>query len=178
MARPVSDDFLHSMRFHVEVIDGSVPPTERLGTPEAGFSMCSVPEATVEPVEYKEGTYIYTRKQPGNTTFGEISMSRGVAITDSAFWQWIKTVIEGSGNYREDIRIKHYHREEALPGSGDVTTNLTAIPTSRNAARTYQVFEAFPSRHKVAGDLDATASEISIMELDLAFEYFNLIINT
>jgi phage tail-like protein len=177
MARPVSDDFLHSMRFHVEVIDGSVAPTERLGAPEAGFSMCSVPEATVEPVEYKEGTYIYTRKQPGNTTFADISLSRGVAITDSAFWRWIKTVIEGAGNYREDVRIKHYHREEALPGSGDVTTNLTAIPTSVDAARTYEVFEAFPSRHKVAGDLDATASEISIMELDLAFEYFNLIIN-
>jgi len=167
------------MRFHVQVIDGTSPSGERLGPPEAGFSMCSVPEATVEAVEYKEGTYIYTRKQPGNTTFSDISMSRGVAITDTAFWMWIKTVIEGSGEYREDIRIKHYHREEALVGSGDVGKNLTAIPTGgeTKAARVYEVFNAFPARHKVAGDLDATASEISIMELDLSYEYFNLIIN-
>lgn len=176
MARPVAEDFLHSMRFHVEIIDGTRPDAG-FGPPEAGFSMCSVPEATTEAVEYKEGTYIYTRKQPGNTTFAAISLSRGVAITDSAFWTWMKIVIEGAGEYRQDIRIKHYHREEALPGSGDVTANLTAIPTSVPAARTYEVFNAFPSRHKVAGDLDATASEISIMELDLEFEYFNLIIN-
>lgn len=173
MARPVAEDFLHSMRFHVEVISGDGP---NLGPPEAGFSMCSVPEATTESVEYKEGTYIYTRKQPGNTTFSDISMSRGVAITDSAFWRWMKIVIEGAGEYRQDIRIKHYHREEALPGSGNVAVNLTAIPTTEDAARTYEVFNAFPVRHKVAGDLDATASEISIMELDLAYEYYNLII--
>ena len=173
MARPVAEDFLHSMRFHVEVIQGDRP---NFGPPEAGFNMCSVPEATVEAVEYKEGTYIYTRKQPGNTTFSDITLSRGVAITDSAFWTWIKQVIEGAGEYRQDIRIKHYHREEALPGSGDVGVNLTAIPTSTEAARTYEVFNAFPARHKVAGDLDATASEISIMEMDLSYEYFNLII--
>lgn len=176
MARPVAEDFLHSMRFHVEIIDGSRPDAG-FGAPEAGFSMCSVPEATVEAVEYKEGTYIYTRKQPGNTTFGDISMSRGVAKTDTAFWTWIKTVIEGAGEYRQDVRIKHYHREEALPGSGDVNVNLTAIPTSVPAARTYEVYNAFPARHKVGGDLDATASEISIMEMDLAYEHFNLIIN-
>jgi len=175
MARPVAEDFLHSMRFHVEVVDGSRPDAS-FGPPEAGFSMCSVPEATAEAVEYKEGTYIYTRKQPGNTTFADISMSRGVAITDSAFWQWMKIVIEGAGEYRQDIRIKHYHREEAL--TGDVAGNLTAIPIEREAARTYVIFNAFPSRHKVAGDLDATASEISIMELDLAFEYYNLVIHT
>jgi len=176
MARPVAEDFLHSMRFHVEIIDGSRPDAG-FGPPEAGFSMCSVPEATVEAVEYKEGTYIYTRKQPGNTSFSDVSLSRGVAITDTAFWVWMKTVIEGAGEYRQDIRIKHYHREEALPGSGDVGANLTAIPTSEDAARTYELFNAFPIRHKVAGDLDATASEISIMELDLSYEYFNLIVN-
>lgn len=177
MARPVAEDFLHSMRFHVEIIDGSRPDAG-FGPPEAGFSMCGVPEATVEAVEYKEGTYVYTRKQPGNTTFADISLSRGVAITDSAFWKWIKIVIEGAGEYRQDVRIKHYHREEALPGTGnDFSTNLTAIPTSVAAARTYEIFNSFPVRHKVAGDLDATASEISIMELDLSFEYFNLIIN-
>jgi len=175
MARPVSEDFLHSMRFHVEVVSGEVAAEERLGPPQAGFSMCSVPEATIEAVEYKEGTYIYTRKQPGNTTFAPISLSRGVAITDQAFWKWTKTVMEGAGNYREDVRIKHYHREEALTGSTE--GNLTAIPTEVDAQRTYLVHEAFPARYKVAGDLDATASEISIMELDLELEYYELIVN-
>lgn len=173
-ARPVSEDFLHSMRFHVLLAEGSSPPDERLGPLEAGFSMCSVPEATVEAVEYKEGTYIYTRKQPGNTTFADISMSRGVAITDRAFWLWVKQVIEGTGNYREHVMIRHFHREEALVGSGNPATNISNFPSDTPAARTYVIYEAFPVRHKVAGDLDATASEISIMELDLSFEYFSL----
>lgn len=179
MARAVASDFLHSMRFHV-----TSDANNSLGRKnnadgnqgaEAGFSMVSTPEATVEVVEYKEGTFIYTRKQPGNTTVADISMSRGVCRGDSSFWDWLRRVIEGSGEYRSDLQIKHFHRDNALnreyPGAG--TANKTGLFTD-SPARTYHVKEAFPSRHKVAGDFDATASEISIMEMDVAFEHFEV----
>ena len=171
MARAQSTDFFHSMRFHVDVVGSNLV----LG-PSAGFSAVTVPEMTVEAVEYHEGRDIYTKKQPGNPTFSEITMSRGVTKADSTFWLWILQIAEGSaapGDYRVDLRIKHYHRD-SLPGPNAAGGNSTVIK-SDTGARIYEVYEAFPMRHKVASDLDATASEISIMELDVAFEYFNII---
>jgi len=171
MARAQASDFLHSMRFHVTASDSGFldqPPNQADGRGHAGFSMCSTPEATVEVMEYKEGTFVYTRKFPGNPTMADMTLSRGVARMDSTFWNWIQKVIEGQGEYRTDLQIKHYHRAQALNGP-----NITQI-NIENPARIYHVKEAFPARHKVAGDMDATAGEISIMELDIAYEHFTV----
>jgi len=185
MARALAQDFLHSMRFHVLVaaVDGNsdVDLVTGNGRPDAGFSAVTTPEATIEAVEYKEGQMVYTRKYPGNPSMSDITLSRGVARGDGTFWRWLRLVIEGAdagpaNEYRADLAIRHFHRDASLvrsaPASGGQAnkTNLnTDLP-----GRTYHVRECFPIRHKVAGDLDATASEISIMELDLAYEHFEV----
>jgi phage tail-like protein len=180
MAREVATDFIHSMRFQVVTNDGGRPGLSPDGRADAGFSMMSTPEATVEAVEYREGTFVYTRKYPGLPTMNDLSMSRGVARGDSKFWDWLRIVIEGSGEYRQDLDINHYHRDTALTRANPVVStapdaNLTQIPVNEVVpARVYHISQAFPTRHKVAADLDATASEISIMELDLSFEYFEV----
>jgi len=182
MARPQQTDFLHSMRFHVNATiaaggaaDMNLNSTVQSGKAQAGFSSVTTPEATVEAVEYREGGYIYTRKQPGNPTVSDLTMQRGVTRSDSSFWKWLRVVIEGSGEYRADLGISHYHRDKALtreyPAQG--TVNLAGINLD-GPARIYHVKEAFPTRHKVSGDLDATASEISIMEIDFAYESFEV----
>lgn len=176
--RAASTDFINSAKFQADVTSfGGVKRLVTPGRSQAGFSNCSTPEVTVEAVEYKEGTMIYTRKFPGNPSMSDITLSRGVARGDSSFWDWLRIIIEGSGEYRADVMIKHFHRENTLtrplpPNQGD--ENLTEIPINALPARTYHVKEAFPIRHKVAGDLDATASEISIMEIDLSYEHFEV----
>ena len=178
MARSVATDFLHSMRFQVVTTDGARPSLTPAGRPDAGFTQVTTPEATAEAVEYKEGTMIYVRKYPGSPTIADISMMRGVARRDSSFWDWMRVVLEGSGEYRQDLDIKHFHREDALTrddggGAAGAGANLTQI-NSENPARIYHVREGFITRHKSAGDLDATASEISIMEMDVAYEHFEI----
>lgn len=187
MARPLNTDYLHSMRFHVSIDDNQNSPVIDLnpsGRPDAGFSNVTTPEATVEAVEYKEGTMVYTQKYPGNPTMSDITLSRGVARQDSSFWGWLRVVLEGGplgsseAQYRADLTIKHYHRDNSLvrdqPTTGANENRTSIKPADITAARSYHVKQAFPIRHKVAGDLDATASEISIMELDLAYEYFEV----
>ena len=189
MARPASTDFLHSMRFHVTT-DGSPltgipdalrPEMSAANTP-AGFMSCTTPEATTESVEYREGHFNYSQKYPGNTTVNEVTLQKGVTPMNSNFWNWLKVVIEGSGNYRTDVTIKHFNRS-VLTGSAPLTgqaTGGTGSPRSRAnqtdavASRTYTLYEAFPIRVKVAGDLDATSSDISVTELDIAYEYFSV----
>jgi phage tail-like protein len=166
------------MRFHVDVVNADgVNLAAVPGNPQAGFSNVTTPEATSEAVEYKEGTDVYVRKYPGSPTVSDITLSRGVARGDSSFWHWMRAVIEGTGNYRADLDIQHYHRDNVLTRPIDAlgnTENLTRFDPAAGAGRIYHVKEGFPTRHKVAGDLDATASEISVMELDIAYEYFEV----
>jgi len=184
MVRPITSDYLHSMRFHVEMVDppsGGSPGYLQGGTadlrlPHAGFSACTTPELSSEAVEYKEGHFIYPRKYPGNPSVSDITMSRGVARLDSSLFSWMQATVEGgdptgTGSYRGDIDIKHFHRREMFAGGPNIQ-NVDL--TNTNPARIYHVRESFPIRCKVASDLDATASEISVQELDVAYEFFTV----
>lgn len=183
MARAAASDFLHGMRFHVVVTGntdwmGSVGNTRQVAATPAGFTSCTVPDVQVTAVMYKEGTMIYERKYPGETTMGgDITLDRGVARGDSSFWHWIRTVIEGSGDYRADLDIKHYHREQALTrnvAEGGDKPNKTSLFLDK-PARIYHVHEAFPTSHNVVSNsLTSTDGEISVMQITLAFEHFEI----
>lgn len=182
MARAKSTDFLHSFRFHV-VVTGFGPGSDpKLGTlsgqqVSAGFSSCSTPEVSHDAVEYREGHYIYSKKYVGLPTVSDITLSRGVALTDGAMWAWMKDVIEGNAEYRANLSILHFHRDakpQSTSGSTNTEMPIKAGPTDPGYVE-YRCSEAFPVRHKVANDLDATASEVSIQELDMAIEYFDVI---
>jgi phage tail-like protein len=172
MARPYAQDYLQSMRFQVKCVD---PQSFSLDGAEAdaGFMSVSTPEATTEAVEYREGTYNYPRKFPGNTTVADISMQRGVVLKDTAFWSWMSIVIHGEGEYRSDINIYHYDRS-VLKKNVPNYSGTSAIAASSIGGRIYHLYQAFPIRCKVAGDLDATSSDVSVAEFDVAFEYFEV----
>lgn len=182
MARAKSTDFLHNFRFHVIVTGfggGNTPQLGSLtgtdGTVTAGFNTCSTPEATQEAVEYREGHYIYTKKYSGLPTISDISLARGVAKADGTFWAWMKSVIEGNEEYRANLRILHFHRDSKPATSSTPGSPNTEQKAIESGSIEYQCGQAFPIRHKVASDLDATGSEVSIQELDLAIEYFDVI---
>jgi phage tail-like protein len=174
------------MRFHVFTSSGnrflSLSDTLAEGKPKAGFSAMGVPSATVDTPEYREGHYIYTRKQPGIPTMDDITMSRGVTRRDTDFWDWLRVVIEGQGGYRTDLTIHHFARE-GDGGSPALPRNFPVAQTNQNAqgldlnseARVlYRVFEAFPNSHRVSTDLDGTASDIAIKELGISYESFEV----
>lgn len=180
MARAQATDFLSSMRFNVDVVGvGGVSFLQRPGStglPQSGFNNVSIPSINVEAVEYKEGTDIYSRKFPGNPSVDDVTLSRGVVRLDSSFYDWIRVVVEGSGEYRADIDIKQYHRDTSLvrpfPTTGGVP-NLTRIDTS-TPARIIHCHEAFPTMVKPGADLDATSGEVNVAEMTVAIEYFEV----
>lgn len=173
MARAMATDFLQSMRFHVDAIGvGGTPRLVVPGRPQAGFSQVSTPELSSDSVEYKEGNMVYVLKQPGMPQLSDISMSRGVTRGDSSFWEWMRVVVEGSGEYRADLEIKQFHRDTSLvrtqPANGS-QPNLTNINTDVPAVIIH-ARECFPIRVKPAADFDGTASEISLAEIDISVE--------
>jgi hypothetical protein len=83
----------------------------------------------------------------------------------------VSIVAHGEGEYRADIEIYHYNRsvlQKAVPNWAGGTE-----PTGGYGGRKYTLHEAFPIRCKIAGDLDASSSDISVQEIDVAFEYFS-----
>jgi phage tail-like protein len=161
MARVESTDPLHNFRFHVRTASEQGQFSSSEG--EAGFQSCTLPEVSAEAVEYREGTYTYTRKFPGLPTVTDVSLMRGVTKTDTSFFDWIQAAIRG-GEYRTDMTIYHWHRDGKTYGT------LSDL----NAARKYLCYEAFPIRVKPAADLDATSADVAIAEMDVAIEYFEI----
>ena len=185
MVRAAAQDFLHSMRFHVttstDIADSMRPEVFGGSNTPAGFMSCTTPEATTEAVEYREGQFNYPMKFPGNTTVSDVTLQKGVVAAASNFWNWMRVVIEGSGNYRCTVTIKHYNRsvltnKRPTAASASVTSQPTSSAAKDGvASRQYILYEAFPIRHKVAADLDASSSDISVQELDIAYEYFEVL---
>lgn len=180
MARAQATDPLHNFRFHARAgsvdglaaIDAMQPggvPSPGVGdTAEAGFTAVTAPEYTVEAAEYREGIKTYTEKYPGIPTVNEATYSRGVSRNDTSFLAWVLAAIEGR-EYRTDITVFHATRAGRTTPH-DPATNFPNAETKR-----YIQFEAFPVRVKVAGDLDASTSDVGIAEMDVAFEHFGII---
>lgn len=174
MARAADTDYFHSFRFWAAAARAGGGNPLQAG--EAGFSAVTIPEYTLEGVEYREGHYTFTRKFPGLITTADLTFSRGVVRGDTAFLAWLLQAGVGPGEYRADVTIWHFHRMANPPGP-DLTSLGTMIPTGQQAVgpgRKYTVREAIPIRVKPAGDLESTSADVSIAEADVAYEFFNV----
>lgn len=162
MARAQSSDLLHNFRFQVTDVKsggGSFLGTEeKRGEkfPQAGFSQCSMPSITVESATYREGLWRYTKKFPGIPTLEAITLQRGVAKAESALYKWVLACVKGE-EYRADVTVAHFHREnDAAP------------------ARRIHLKNAFATGHKPGADLDANSSDVSIAEVTVDYESFDV----
>lgn len=178
MARAKALDKLHNFRFHV-VVRGFGPNTAPVlgtltngGQVTAGFMSCSAPEVTEEAVDYREGHFIYAQKFVGLPTVSDITLARGVALAEGTLWAWVKDVIEAGNEYRADVDIYHLHRDmkptTASPAPMPIDTNSTGMIK-------YECLNAFPTSFKTSGDLDASSSDVSVQELTMAIESFDVV---
>jgi len=162
--RNATTDYFHNFRFHASTVGpGGI---DYLDSQEAGFNTCTTPEYTLEATEYREGIYVYTRKFPGLPTVSDVTLGRGVTRRESSFYEWMIRCIEG-GEYRATLTIYHYHRVGFDPGE-------QASREDQNFAKKYVCYNCIPIRLKIAGDLDATAADVSIAEMDVAMERFEV----
>lgn len=171
MARSITGDFYQGFRFHIRssenskykpfAVDGNVSAgragLDTFNGADAGFQSCTLPEISVDPVEYREGNSTITMKQAGILTISDMSLMRGVTKYDSQFYDWISQLRDGK-EYRVDLTVFHMGRQDDL-------SKLTT-----ETMRSYYCTECFPGRVKFAGDLDSTGSEVSIAECDIVME--------
>lgn len=130
------------------------------GRTVAGISKVGALTRTTESVEHRDGADPSTvHKSPGQTSYGEIALERGVTH-DEEFERWMNKVWNfGSGlgaevslaNFRKDIII------EFLNEAGQV-------------AIAYKVYRCWPSEYQALPELDASANAVAIQTLTLQNE--------
>jgi phage tail-like protein len=120
------------------------------GVLAAGFSEVTGMNGEVQAVEYREGRdpNSNTRKLPGLSKYGNVTLKKGVTI-DQDFFRWFKSGVDGD-ILRLDISI-------------------LLLDELRQEKVRYNLTNAWPVKF-VAPDLKASANEIAITSLELAHE--------
>jgi len=191
MARAQATDPLHNFRFHAGLAEGDGNrwggdlSSDVIGNSkgEAGFNTFTAPEVTLEWVDYREGIRIYTEKYPGIPTMNDLTLGRGVARAETNFFEWMLAALENR-EYRADLNVYHFPRDSmtrnAANGSqpGEGLDGLGLPDDALDLAKVYRIFNAGPGRVKIAADMDATSGDVSITEMDIVYERFDVIVPT
>jgi phage tail-like protein len=156
-ARSQSKDPFLSNKFGIVFESGPLKSTTVYG-----FQTATMPEQSIEQMEYSEGLFTYTRVYPGRSSFGTVTLGKGVVPGDSLFAKWIRRASEG-WNYRSTVTIYQYSRQNV---SGSTSYS------SKTPSRKIKLINAMPVRFKAGSDLDAMSAEISIQEIEIAYERF------
>lgn len=125
------------------------------GIDQAAFSEVSGFDASVDVIEYREGTETINspRKMPGLTKYGNVTLKWGMSESLS-FYEWVSGISSGETGTAED-RVK------------DITIYLQ--DDAHNDIANWTFFNAWPCKY-TAPDFNASSSEIAFESVELAFE--------
>jgi phage tail-like protein len=122
------------------------------GITRAGFSECTIPDSTQDPIEYREGNEVFTvRKIPGLIKYGNLTLKWGITDDSMELYEWRRQV--------EECKMKEARRNIAV----------VILDDEGEAKSRWEFFFAWPTKYD-APDLNATGSDIAIETLEIAHE--------
>lgn len=115
-----------------------------------GFTEVSGFDATIEPIEYREGDMATETplKVAGLRKYGNITLKKGV-ITAKEMYDWLTPGLTGAV-----IRK---------------TVTISLLDETQKAVATWQIINAWPTKYTVP-DFNTTFNEITVESLELAYE--------
>ncbi len=123
----------------------------------AGFAECTGLQMETKVFEYKEGGRNETAlKFPETTTYGNITLKRGITFSDELI-KWQLDVVNGKFSINP--------REKSQPRS----ISIILMDEKRIPVKRWTLKRAFPVKW-VGPDLKASSSEVAIETLELAHE--------
>lgn len=143
MATQLTDPY-RGFRFRVEIS----------GILIAAFSEASVPDSTIESVQYREGTDpAYKRSLSGLTSYGTLNLKKGV--TDSMdLYNWYQQVSAGGSGAK----------------GAQKNVSLILMDTGGSDKARWNVINAWPSKYESSG-LNAASSDVMVETFELTMEY-------
>jgi len=120
------------------------------GIEQAGFSEVSAPDASIEPIKYREGDYPHTGyiKMPGLIEYSNVTLKWGISDA-TEFFEWISNVAAGT------IERK--------------TVTIILIDDEGGDKCTWVLENAWPCKY-TAPDFSASSNEVAFESIELAHE--------
>lgn len=128
----------------------------KIGTTVTKFSEVSVPETTVANIEYRDGDDpTYKRQLSGLTSFGNLTLKRGI-VEDMSLHDWFQNVVSaGAGDYDDKDKRKNI--------------TITLLDEGGKPKSHWSITNAWPIKYE-GGDLNATGNEVFIESMELVHE--------
>lgn len=144
MATPQLTDPYRGFRFRVEIS----------GIQIAAFSEATVPDSTVETVDYREGTDpVYKRALSGLTTYGKLTLKKGMTDT---------------------MDLYNWHQLASSQGSTatGVQKNISLVLLDSGGAdkARWNIINAWPSKYESTG-LNASSSDVMVETFEVTMQY-------
>ena len=118
------------------------------------FSEVSGLRGETEVVEYKEGNEALTRKLPGKTSYGGITLARGID-SGGHLAKWRKAIVEDGGNPNASLRA--------------ILVIEVKDRIGKNIVKTYRALACWPSSYEVE-DLAGGSSDVLVERIEFAVE--------
>lgn len=126
----------------------------------AGVSKVSALKRTTEVIEHREGgDPSISRKSPGRTRFGAITLERGVTH-DTEFEQWANKVWSFGAGLGAELSLKDFRKDLLIELYNEAGQLVLA----------YKVYRAWVSEYQALPDLDANGPAVAIQSLKLEHE--------
>ena len=125
------------------------------GIDMAAFSEVSGFDATIDVIEYREGTEPINspRKMPGLTKYGNVTLKWGMS-ENMSFYEWVTGITDGTKAAAED-RV--------------VDMNIYLQDDAHNDIASWELINAWPSKY-TAPDFNASSSEIAFESVEIVYE--------
>ena len=130
------------------------------GKPVAGISKVSGFTRTTQVVSHREGgDPSLTRKSPGQTDYGPITLERGVTH-DPEFETWAKKVWTLNNAVGNEVSLQQFRKN----------ITITLLNEAGQPAIAYNVFNCWVSEYTAMADLDSSGNAVLIQSLTLQHE--------
>ncbi len=122
------------------------------GITRAGFSECTIPDSSQDPIEYREGNEVFTvRKIPGLIKYANITLKWGITDDSMELYTWRKQV--------EECKMADARRNVAI----------VLLDDEGSAKARWEFLMAWPTKYD-APDLNATGNDVAVETLEIACE--------
>ena len=133
------NDPLRNFRFRLEID----------GIQQAGFTEVTGFDATVDPIDYREGTDpTHVRKLTGLTKYGNVILKWGIT-SSTALYDWHRQIVDGN-IVRKNVSI-------------------VGVDEAGNDIVRWNIVEAWPSKYDPS-DFNAKGNDVAMESLELANE--------
>jgi len=120
----------------------------------AGFSVCIIPDSSVESIDYREGSDVVTgvRKLPGRVKYSNLVLKRGLTNSQD-LWLWYMNVVTGVPDKRQ--------------------VSVTLLDDSKTSVMRWTFYNAWPTKYEIS-PLQGKGNDVVIETLEIAHERMEL----